>query len=709
MKKFTLFIFSLVIGLITFCGLNVKADGITVYMSYGAQVRTAGDYQGLRFQGSVNTLAGTDEHGFFIALGVHSKSQIATVVSSATEEDFENGTVTVGANKLIKKAATGEDLTFAVTIYDITNTYYTTDITAIAYAYDGTDYILAGSEVTRNIAEIAKGALTDGNNSALVKEVVSYSYYAVNFSSSLKKYIAGNSVYENIVDNIKTEFMNDWHDFDDSISTSDLSSAFSSSNRTSLKNFAQADNNLSTGARKWHWLWGYLSQYNTYKNEVIHLYTDSEEADNDTGYTILYQVYNFFTNSSWKKDIEHSNSINSREIRFWDHPEYYAQVGNFNNTIEADHNDVNTFYVLKGETYILPEYTYVTKDYYNVTGWSDGTNVRSHATSYTLSTETVFSPVYEPITYTVTYHDGEDNITSTFAASYRSFTVESAALTLPTYDKDGYLFNGWYDNSSFTGSAVTSIAAGTHENKEFWAKTTAGDTVEITLAMNDGSGDTTVVTKVKGIAITNVPEKGAYIFNGWYDNAECTGDRVVLAPNTDTTLYAKWTAMTVDSIKADFLADVNASAVAHDIIGSAITSSAFYSSFSEKFMNVTGAAVAGVYPTSGLMSVDSELLAKYGWLMEYIGSKTGDKYYSNTALVAFGLQSPNDSRLATGSWNYCDRTMTNAVHNFLTGTGEILHGGSSGNAVPADFSGANAYDDLLAAAAAANFTYANLD
>ena len=133
MKKITLFLFTLLVGLLVLGSFNVKASS-TITLTNGAQVRTAGEFQGLRFAASVDTLEGSTEHGFFIALGEHSLDDMTTAINAEAN--------TVGANKLIKKATTGEDLEFAVTVYDITNTYYATGITAVAYVYNGSTYII---------------------------------------------------------------------------------------------------------------------------------------------------------------------------------------------------------------------------------------------------------------------------------------------------------------------------------------------------------------------------------------------------------------------------------------------------------------------------------------------------------------------------------------------------------------------------------------
>ena len=148
MKKITLFLFSLIVSLVIFCGLYVKADAPTVTMVNGAQVRTAGEIQGLRFEATASSLEGSTEHGFFVALGAHSLSDMRTAI--------EGGSATVGANKLVKKDTTGEDLTFAVTVYGMDEaSEYAQVITAVAYIKVGDDFVL-DKAVTRNIAEKAR-------------------------------------------------------------------------------------------------------------------------------------------------------------------------------------------------------------------------------------------------------------------------------------------------------------------------------------------------------------------------------------------------------------------------------------------------------------------------------------------------------------------------------------------------------------------------
>ena len=74
------------------------------------------------------------------------------------------------------------------------------------------------------------------------------------------------------------------------------------------------------------------------------------------------------------------------------------------------------------------------------------------------------------ITYNITYVTNGATWVSGYTAP-QSYNMANS-LTLPTSDKlvySGYVFEGWYTTSSFTGNAVTSIPAGSYGNKTYYA------------------------------------------------------------------------------------------------------------------------------------------------------------------------------------------------------------------------------------------------
>ena len=114
-----------------------------------------------------------------------------------------------------------------------------------------------------------------------------------------------------------------------------------------------------------------------------------------------------------------------------------------------------------------------TKDGYTFAGWT-GTDLGAATTSVTIAHGSTgnreYTATWTPITYNITYTNavnGTDGVTNTNPTTY---TIESEAITLDAPTKDGYTFAGWFDNAGFTGSAVTTITAGSTGNKTFWAK-----------------------------------------------------------------------------------------------------------------------------------------------------------------------------------------------------------------------------------------------
>ncbi len=121
--------------------------------------------------------------------------------------------------------------------------------------------------------------------------------------------------------------------------------------------------------------------------------------------------------------------------------------------------------------------------------------------------------------YTVTLNTNSGTINAGNVTTY-TFGV---GATLPTdVNKWGYKFDGWYDNSSFTGSAVTTITTSDYGNKEYWAKWTSIEETMLSgshpefLAAEEG--DILVIT------VTNTQPR-AQIYMQSTDYALCVGSK----------------------------------------------------------------------------------------------------------------------------------------------------------------------------------------
>jgi uncharacterized repeat protein (TIGR02543 family) len=85
-----------------------------------------------------------------------------------------------------------------------------------------------------------------------------------------------------------------------------------------------------------------------------------------------------------------------------------------------------------------------------------------------LTSEKTYTLVQEDLnsTYIITYHSGGETETG-----YYRYTDANITLAAPS-PREGYAFNGWYDNADLSGSAVAVIPAGSLGNKDFYARWT---------------------------------------------------------------------------------------------------------------------------------------------------------------------------------------------------------------------------------------------
>ena len=152
-----------------------------------------------------------------------------------------------------------------------------------------------------------------------------------------------------------------------------------------------------------------------------------------------------------------------------------------------------------------------TREGYTFAGWT-GTGLDAATTNVTIaagsSGNREYTATWTAIEYSIKYN-GLDG--ATFSTTYNSYTIESADIALDTPAKTGYDFGGWYANSGLTGSAVTTIAAGSYGDIELWAKWTASE--NINLAANqapDGNCWTTFYCGDAGYTIDDGENACAY-------------------------------------------------------------------------------------------------------------------------------------------------------------------------------------------------------
>ena len=69
-------------------------------------------------------------------------------------------------------------------------------------------------------------------------------------------------------------------------------------------------------------------------------------------------------------------------------------------------------------------------------------------------------------------------------------------MELPVPVKNGYTFEGWYDNDKFMGNAISGITEDDIGNKEFWAKWIESDSKETNIEVLGGYADKLTVKRI---------------------------------------------------------------------------------------------------------------------------------------------------------------------------------------------------------------------
>lgn len=147
--------------------------------------------------------------------------------------------------------------------------------------------------------------------------------------------------------------------------------------------------------------------------------------------------------------------------------------------------------------------------------------------------------------YDITYMlDGGTNNGSNPA----TYTIETSTITLLAATKDGFTFNGWYDNAGFTGDPISEIAIGSFGDVTLYAKFTENTGITFDVLVYDFEGDGnqllyTIEVAENGFATRpgTDPTRAGYRFDDWYlDNAETPFNWATTAIVEDITIFGVW-------------------------------------------------------------------------------------------------------------------------------------------------------------------------
>lgn len=212
--------------------------------------------------------------------------------------------------------------------------------------------------------------------------------------------------------------------------------------------------------------------------------------------------------------------------------------------------DTNEGTINKGE---ITSYTYgtgamlptdVTKPGYTFSGWYDNKDLTGNAITSITSSDSGDKTYYAkwtkdpPSEYTITFVNFDGTILQSKNVPVNTIPAYSGTEpTKPQDDKYTYTFSGWDPKLSAVIGFETYTA-------QF---TAAARAYNVILNANEGtinSGNITIYTYGTSTALPTDLQRDGYIFDGWFDNFDCTGNAVTEISSTDTgdkVYYAKWT------------------------------------------------------------------------------------------------------------------------------------------------------------------------
>ena len=180
-------------------------------------------------------------------------------------------------------------------------------------------------------------------------------------------------------------------------------------------------------------------------------------------------------------------------------------------------------------------------------GWytkaTGGTKVTDSTTITTNSSHALYAH-WTPNTYTTTFEPNGGSVSPTT----KTVTYGASYGDMPTPERTGYTFAGWYTSSS-GGSKVTDATSVTIASAHTLYAHWTANTYTVTFDANGGSVSPTSKTVTYDSTYGDMPTatRTGYTFDGWY-NASSGGSKVTdatsVTTDSDHTLYAHWTAKT---------------------------------------------------------------------------------------------------------------------------------------------------------------------
>ncbi len=500
-------------------GINVKAAGneSEALSIEGVQIREAeGEVvSGMRFVAEVEGYEGTavTAYGVSIAFG---EADAAAITIGATVN---------GKSVLSAQVSETAENKYYINMINIPTTMYGQKVTARSYVVDNGEVVYSSTAVTKCYGQAALDITAAGKDKETTKAIVAElaANYKNVFTDQFGNVNVANPVYETNPVNLEKVFVADWNAKFDTDWTEIKYSTFQASASEGNDKLDCSGSNMfaffndETYGAKWQWLLEYMvavsggfvhparqakaimgdgTAYDPETGEAYDSYVASATNHMNSLMHLSASITNFFNTGK---------SRDTQDVLFEDSTKY-AKVVDFNNIILAK----DTTLVSVNSDLELADVAPAAG--YQFVGYKLGET--SYNDLYVVSTDdAILIPQFSAVEYSVKFFDGEEEL-STLETSY---TIESNEIALPEYSKEGYVFGGWYEDSTFADEPVTTIAAKSTGNKVFYAKfdESSFKSVNVTFDTNGGSWD--VASLLENVTTTqkfNITVYKTYISSG---------------------------------------------------------------------------------------------------------------------------------------------------------------------------------------------------
>lgn len=308
----------------------------------------------------------------------------------------------------------------------------------------------------------------------------------------------------------------------------------------------------------------------SFKNEGIEYSTCDKLLDFTPDYS--YGSFTEYVNDGYINKYQEDDGIHSRVPKGIDNNGEYESIyiACTNNVFfQRTYFSTTTITPIKGHAWIPVGWLVTNHDNDEFEVWKAGVNntvwsidsdnkltIDVFATFGTANINYFAIPIYRYRNITITYSGGD----------YGSVKVEGAkAATLPTPEKIGYKFEGWYlsedfSNESFVGKGGDSILP--NEDLTLYPRFISKEYI-VTFDANGGTVNPVfqVVPFGEIYNILPTPLKSGYEFGGWYLGDEKITDITPVATAKDHTLVAKWIGGKIKITKKDLANTVDVSAI----------------------------------------------------------------------------------------------------------------------------------------------------